>query len=86
MLLFAILWTMIIVIVVIAVTSRLRPCRSFRVRSPFQFFILFYQLLHVSSECLDLLGHHDWIYRRWWSGSVHVSWGTLLVEIWWWLA
>ena len=82
----AILWTMSLVIVVIAIASRLRHNRSLWAHLLLQFFILFHQFLHVSGECLNLLDHYDWIHRRRWSGSVHVSRGTLLVEIRWWLA
>ena len=69
-----------------AMGLRLQHSMSLQVRPPFQFFILFHQLLHISNECLNLLGHYGWIRKRWWNGSVHVSQGTLLVEIQWWLA
>ena len=78
----AILWTIGLVIIVIAITSRLWHSRIPRACPSLQFFIPFHQFLHVSSKCLNLLGHYGGVRRRWWSGSFHVFWGALLVKIW----
>ena len=49
-----------LVIVVVVLMSRLQHSRSPKVCPSLQFSILFHQFLHVSNECLNLLGHYDW--------------------------